>query len=272
MFPMSGPRARSGRRTPRACIRQLTLSWRPGRQAARHEVYLSTDEQAVINGTAPVVTVTEPSFEPGTLTLGQTYYWKVNEVNDAAAVKVWEGDVWSFSTQEYIVVDDFESYTDTRREPDLPDLDRRLGQLEGRGLPGWTWGNGTGCRLAIDAPFAEQTIVHGGRQSMPLTYSNAAPPFRSETERTFDEPQNWTLYGVGTLTVHFRGTLDNDGKLYVKINNTKVAYNGDAGGHRDDGLAAVEHRSVGGGRQPDERQETDDRHRGRRCEGRPVHR
>jgi hypothetical protein len=37
------------------------LSFRAGREAATHDVYLSTDEQAVIDGAAPVVTVAEPS-------------------------------------------------------------------------------------------------------------------------------------------------------------------------------------------------------------------
>ena len=76
------------------------LNWRPGREAVTHEVYLSTDPNAVAKGTAPVKTVTEHSFGLGSLGLeyGTTYYWKVNEVNDAAATKSWEGDVWSFTT------------------------------------------------------------------------------------------------------------------------------------------------------------------------------
>ena len=35
------------------------------------------------------------------------------------------------------------------------------------------------------APFAEQTIVHGGKQSMPLDYNNVKTPFYSEAEREF---------------------------------------------------------------------------------------
>ena len=34
----------------------VTLSWRPGREAASHEVYFSSDQNAVTNGTAPAVT------------------------------------------------------------------------------------------------------------------------------------------------------------------------------------------------------------------------
>jgi hypothetical protein len=76
------------------------LQWRPGREAVAYEVYLSTDRQAVIDGTALVDTVTENSYLPGPLDPGQTYYWKINEVDDAEATSVWEGDVWKFTTAE----------------------------------------------------------------------------------------------------------------------------------------------------------------------------
>ncbi|TKJ34967.1 MAG: hypothetical protein CEE38_16025, partial [Planctomycetes bacterium B3_Pla] len=75
-----------------------TLSWRSGREVVSHEVYFSMDEAAVIDGTALVGTVSEGNFQPANLEYGQRYYWKVNEVNEAAAVPVREGEVWSFST------------------------------------------------------------------------------------------------------------------------------------------------------------------------------
>jgi len=195
----------------------LTLSWRPGRQAARHDVYLSTDQQKVIDGTAPVQTVLTPRFDTGMLALGETYYWKVNEVNEAAPTPVWKGELWSFETQEYLVVDDFESYTN--------DEGSRIYETW---IDGWE--NKTGSQVGyLEAPFAERTIVQNGRQSLPLKYTNTSAPFYSEAERFFDAPQDWTLYGVATLTIHFRGTVGNEGKLYAKINNTKVPYSGDAG-------------------------------------------
>ncbi|GAI01464.1 unnamed protein product, partial [marine sediment metagenome] len=43
---------------------------------------------------------------------GQTYYWKVNEVNVAGPDPcMWEGDVWSFTVGDHFVVDDMEAYT-----------------------------------------------------------------------------------------------------------------------------------------------------------------
>ena len=169
------------------------LSWRAGREAASHKVYFGTDKQAVTDGTAPVKTVSVNSFDPGPLGFGTTYYWKVAEVNDAANPKVWEGDVWSFSTRESFVVDDFESYNDG---------DNRIYDAWLDGLA-----NGkSGSIVGYDpAPFAERTIIHGGKQSMPLDYNNTKSPFYSEAERTWDKPQDWTANGADTLTVWFRG-------------------------------------------------------------------
>jgi hypothetical protein len=73
----------------------VTLGFRAGRDAAQHDVYLSADEQAVIDGTAPVVTVAETSYGPLSLDLGKTYYWRVDEVNEAETPTTWQGGLWS---------------------------------------------------------------------------------------------------------------------------------------------------------------------------------
>jgi len=62
----------------------VTLRWRAGREAARHDLYMGTDEQSVIDDTAPVTTLSQTSYGPLSLDLAKTYYWKVNEVNMAA--------------------------------------------------------------------------------------------------------------------------------------------------------------------------------------------
>jgi len=170
-----------------------TLSWRPGREAASHRVYFSTDRQAVANGTAPGKTVSTATFDPGPLDLGRTYYWRVDEVNEAKTPSVRQGDLWSFSTKEYSVVDDFESYTDEEGH---------------RIYEAWIDGetNKTGARVGYpQSPFAEQIVVHGGKQSMPLEYNNTQSPFYSQAERTFSPVQNWTGNGADTLTLWFRG-------------------------------------------------------------------
>ena len=201
----------------------VVLGWTAGREAATHDVYVSTDEQAVIDGTAPVATVTETSHGPLALDLDTTHYWKVNEVNEAETPSTWESAIWSFTTTDHLIVDDFESYNDL--DPDDPESNRIFNVwIDGYEVP--TNGSLVGYE---NPPFAEQTIVHGGVQSMPFFYSNTGGAAYSEAERTFVVPQNWTASGVQTLVLYFHGTEGNTGQLYVKANGSKVAYGGDAG-------------------------------------------
>jgi len=173
----------------------VVLAWRTGREAASHEVYFGSDLDAVAGGTALIDTVEVARCDPGALDFGTTYYWKVVEVNEAASPSAWEGDLWSFSTKPHATVDDFESYTD--------DVDAGTTIFD-TWLDGWV--NETGSTVGyLNAPFAEKTIVHGGKQSMPLAYDNAGSPWYSETQRVFDAPQDWTVHGANTLIVHFQG-------------------------------------------------------------------
>ncbi len=193
------------------------LNWRPGREAASHKVYLGDDPNAVANGTAPARTVTDHSLALDPLNLGTTYYWRVDEVNAAT----YPGEVWSFTTQDYQVVDDFESYTD---------------QAGAEIFTAWVDGfdnpakNGAvvGLADAKNGTFGDTTTFHAGKQSMPLTYDNTKAPF-SEATRTFASARDWTEHSITTLVVYFRGEYANSpAPLYVKINDKKVLCNGGA--------------------------------------------
>jgi Concanavalin A-like lectin/glucanases superfamily len=145
------------------------LNWRAGREAATHEVYLSTDSEAVSTGAALVDTVSTNSYASDDLAFGTAYYWKIDEVNEAEAISVWGSDVWTFRTLEFATIDDFESYDD---EENL---------IYETWIDGWV--NETGSTVGyLEAPFAETSIVNSGAQSMPLQYDNGAAPFYSETE------------------------------------------------------------------------------------------
>jgi len=202
----------------------VVLGWRAGREAAEHDLYLSTDEQAVIDGSAPVATATETSYGPLSLDLSQSYYWKVNEVNIAESPTTLDGNIWSFTTSEFLVVDDFESYNEL--DPDDPESNRIFNT--------WTDGfekptNGSIVGYAA-APFAEQTVVHSGSQSMPLFYDNSGTARYSEAELTLSPAQDWTKSGITALSLWFSGEPNNvPDKMYVKINGSKVTYDGDTG-------------------------------------------
>jgi hypothetical protein len=171
----------------------VTLNWRPGREAASHTVYFGTDKDAVTNGTAPVESLTEHRYSPADLLFGTTYYWKVDEVGAEATPGTVAGEVWNFTTLPYAAVDDFESYTDEEGN-----------RIYETWIDGWT--NNTGSVVGyLQAPFAEQTIVHGGKQAMPLEYNNIKTPYYSETERTFAPVQDWTGNGANTLVLFFQG-------------------------------------------------------------------
>ncbi len=189
---------------------ETALDWRAGREADVHEVYLGTDAEAL-----PLVdTVDVTTYTPGPLDLDTTYYWQIVEVNEAEAVSAWTGTLWSFTTQPYLVVDDFESYRDDPEESRIYNV----------WIDGWV--NDTGSTVGhFEAPFAETTIVHSGAQSMPLYYDNSSA---SVSEADYVLSQNWTTSGIQSLGLFFYGQPGNTGQLYVKINGTKVAYDGAA--------------------------------------------
>ncbi|MBN1507660.1 MAG: discoidin domain-containing protein [Sedimentisphaerales bacterium] len=209
---------------------RVPLSWRAGRGAVTHNVYVSDDVNAVTNGTAPVSTVSQTSFDAsGLIELGKTYYWRVDEVNDLEAQAVWEGDVWSFTVQQYLPVEDFERYTN--------DVGMRVFQYW---IDGWGFtepapgnpGNGTGAMVGYDptvGDIMETANFHGGVQSMPMVYDSSTTSI-SEADRTFETPQDWTRFNVKGLVLWFFGDPANTAsQMYVKVNGKKVVYDGDAG-------------------------------------------
>ena len=185
----------------------LFLEWGVGREAVEHSVYISSDEQAVIDGTAPVTTMTEISYGPLTLDLGTIYYWRVDEVNDVETPATWQGDIWNFTTQEYLVVDDFESYDVGNNEIWWAWKDG-LGYAAHDNEPAFP-GNGTGAAVGDETSdsYTEETIVHGGKQSMPLVYNNNKQGFLtySEATMTLTSQRDWTERGAEELSLWFRG-------------------------------------------------------------------
>jgi len=199
------------------------LSWSAVEDAASHQVYFGTDEQAVKNAdsSSPEYkgsrNLGSESYDPGQLQWGATYYWRVDEVKTDGTVQM--GNVWSFTTANFLVVDDMESYNDLD-EGDPTSNRIYLAWVDGYDNPAI---NGSIVGHA-EAPFAEQTIVHGGSQSMPMSYDNAVG--KSEATLTLTSNRDWTVNGINTLTVWFRGEADNAAEtLYVALNGNAVVNN-----------------------------------------------
>jgi hypothetical protein len=203
----------------------VTLGWGAGREAAEHNVYISKDEQSMIDNTVSAVTVSKASYGPLSLDLSSVYYWRVDEVNNANAVPVWEGTTWSFTTSEYLVVDDFESYNDIPQGEEGSNL-VYFTWIDGYDNPsvnGSTMGYPTGASMETDT-------VHGGRQSAPVLYDNTSASLSEVTVSLSDLPigQDWTIGSPAELTLWFYGDPNNAGtdRIYVKVNGIKVTYDG----------------------------------------------
>jgi len=190
------------------------LSWTPADNAVSHQVYLGLDKDAVLsaNTGSPEYkgskAVGDESYDPGLLELGTTYYWRVDEVYNGNPIK---GLVWSFTVGDYLLVEDFESYTDN-------DVDGEAiwqSWIDGFGIAD----NGAQVGYLLP-PYAEQSIVHGGSQSMPLMYTNDAGVTNSEAVLNLTTPRDWTQAGVSELSLWFQGNSANAAEpLYVTVSN-----------------------------------------------------
>jgi hypothetical protein len=204
-----------------ADIRTATpLTWSKGDNASKHDVYFGTDAAAVADANASDITGVYRSrtgtanFTPvEDLQWGKKYFWRVDEINTDGTTTA--GKVWTFTVADYLIVDDFETYTDVQGEAIFDTwIDGYTNKLSGS-----TVGNTT-------APFAERTIIYHGSQALPLDYNNTKSPWYSEAERTFAPVENWTFGGVDTLVVHFRGApvdfLESAGTITLSAAGTDI--------------------------------------------------
>ncbi len=86
----------------------IALSWTPGEFAAGHDVYLGTTRAQVADadranpmGVLVSQGQTAAEYEPSGLEYGQTYYWRVDEVNATPDDTIFKGEVWSFTVEPY---------------------------------------------------------------------------------------------------------------------------------------------------------------------------
>jgi len=199
------------------------LSWSAGDYASQHDVYFGTDKTAVENATT-----SSPEYKPPRLALGTTsydpftdpclfeldkvYYWRIDEVN-ASGVAEWKGLVWEFRTAKYLVVDDFEDYTNN---PELYAV--------------WDDGfvNYSGSYVTVEM---DVNFVRSGTTSMMYEYQSA---FKSggtcygsiaDTDTTrLGISSNWEASGIKALVLYFSGDPGNsataDDQLWLQLEDT----------------------------------------------------
>ncbi|MHC4753136.1 MAG: PA14 domain-containing protein, partial [Planctomycetota bacterium] len=205
-----------------------TLTWKAGEQAASHQVYFGTDEDAVRNATtaSPEYIDTRvlgnESYEPGKLAWSTTYYWRIDEVNNLHPDSPWKGNIWSFTTGDFLVVDDFEDYNTT---------DKQIWAIWHDGIgyfdldmvyhPGNNTGSGVGDEDNEDS-YMEETIVNNGNMSMPYFFNNNDPAKMkySEAKKTLIKTRDWTEEGVKALSLWFQGIPASVGSFIDNLDGT----------------------------------------------------
>ena len=224
--------------------RTPTLSWEAGAYAANlsgHNLYFSDNRDSVINRTTAKIVRTDPCYPVATtLDLGKAYYWAVDEVN---GLNVWPGHLWSFTTVNYLVVDDMEKY-----QPNVPSPSIYQVWVDGAGDCASIPGNNSGALVDIST-LAALTPVHGDQQAMKLLYdndgtvNNPCPPGVPTARLTYSKAEalvaqlpsgigsDWTAGGVTkALSLWFYGDpLNLIEPMWVRLtdasNNTaKVLY------------------------------------------------
>ena len=180
----------------------LPLSWSPGDNASQHDVYFGLDKEALKAADSTDTTGIYRIRQNGTTYTppegvewgGGPYFWRIDEVNTDGTIST--GRIWSFTVADFILVDDFESYTDD----DINGEAIWQHWIDGFGVPD----NGAQVGYLLP-PYAEQTIVNSGNQSMPFVYDNTAGVTNSEAALTLTAPRDWTRHGLTDLALWFRG-------------------------------------------------------------------
>jgi len=178
---------------------EVALSWLPSanvQDANGHDVYFGTSYDEV-NDADPLshpnvlyANVDSNSFGPPALDLNRTYYWRVDQINEAHEDKMWRGFVWQFTVAEYLVIDDFVAYGDC--------------PLSGR------WRAGGSATLSLDT-----SDVSSGAQAMRIAYTDAEPAVASSAIASED----WTRYGIQALNLWCRADAGAQA-LSVVLNNS----------------------------------------------------
>jgi len=194
-------------------------------------VYFGTDPGALTK--VATKALGDESYDPDKLAWDTTYYWRVDEINNQHPDSPWVGSLWSFTTANFLVVDDFEQY----QGDVVPVTEQIWGVwLDGLGYgaqaaPPYSPGNGTGSEVGDPdtVSYTEETITHGGSdQSMPYVYNNKQDKLKySEAKMTLSAGlRNWTAEGIKALSIWFQGYPASTGSFTVAGNTYTMTGSG----------------------------------------------
>ena len=160
----------------------VSLSWVEADFATGRELWIGKVGAMEKVDPAPAGT----TYTPGNLEIGQTYEWRVDQVGASGTVT---GHTWTFTMEEFVKVDDFQSYADN-----------------------------AGIRSAwvdnIDEAGVEYVLLASGdNNSMRFEFQNQYPPYFTEITRTFNSSQDWTAQSVETMSLSFIGEHENSEHL-----------------------------------------------------------
>ena len=194
------------------------LSWTPGTNSDKHDVYFGTDEDAVTDANIDVnfgvylgrqdANVFSNSNLVPALELGKTYYWRIDEVNAAISLLV-KGKVWSFTVAGYLVVEDFDSYASDEKLWDV-------------WLDDWT--GGINALIYLENGALDANLVRDGNSMEYQYYDNTSPYYSEACANTADLEiakwgPDWTKGNFEALALYFHGKVGNDAKerMYVAL-------------------------------------------------------
>ncbi|MHC4214487.1 MAG: LamG-like jellyroll fold domain-containing protein, partial [Planctomycetota bacterium] len=199
------------------------LGWNSGDYGDSHDVYFGTiydDVNDADTTTAGIFIDNRTNNDynpPGDFALDTTYYWRIDEVDDSNGYR-WKGTTWRFTVANYIIIDDFESYT---YPPDNL---------------WYTWENPHWTGSFVELGREGYDPVDNGNQSMKYGYDITEYGWDTyaEVERWFASPQDWDSADVKMVTLSFYGQAGNNAnnsRMSIGLedgdSNSFVDYDGD---------------------------------------------
>ncbi|MHC4658295.1 MAG: hypothetical protein ACYS83_03845 [Planctomycetota bacterium] len=185
----------------------VTLDWNAGDDADVHHIFLSTNFDCVNEGILVCWLDSQP--DPDTdivtpeLTLGATYYWRVEEVDTDPPGRVTAGQAWQFTVQANMPVDGGDMEDFDEENPIWDTWQDGCGDANGEGK------NNTGSCLYVVAQSDQAMQYYYDNTGQDYFYTTRDCNY-SEAVNVFDAPQDWTLYGIEAIELMFSGDPGND--------------------------------------------------------------